>query len=34
MSLSHEGLPHQLIGDDLYNGYRIPANSIVIANQW
>jgi len=28
------GLPHQLTNDDLYNDYHIPANSIVIPNQW
>ncbi|KIM35566.1 hypothetical protein M413DRAFT_79273 [Hebeloma cylindrosporum] len=28
------GVPHLTISDDLYNGYHIPANSIVIPNQW
>jgi len=28
------GVPHQSTSDDLYNDYHIPANSIVIANQW
>jgi hypothetical protein len=27
-------LPHLLISDDVYKGYRIPAKSIVIANVW
>jgi len=34
MSLSRQGVPHQLTSDDLYNDYHIPANSIVIPNQW
>ena len=33
-SLSRQGLPHQSTSDDIYNDYHIPANSIVIANQW
>ena len=33
-SLFRQGLPHQSSFDDLYNDYHIPANSIVIANQW
>ena len=32
--LSRQGVPHQSTSDDLYNGYHIPANSVVIANQW
>ena len=32
--LSRQGLPHQSTSDDLYNDYHIPANSVVIANQW
>ena len=32
--LSLQGIPHQSISDDLYNDYHIPANSIVIPNQW
>ncbi|KIM35565.1 hypothetical protein M413DRAFT_32422 [Hebeloma cylindrosporum] len=28
------GLPHQSISDDLYKGYHIPRNSMVIPNQW
>jgi len=28
------GVPHQSTSDDLYNDYHIPANSIVIPNQW
>ncbi|KDR82191.1 hypothetical protein GALMADRAFT_222059 [Galerina marginata CBS 339.88] len=32
--LPHQGVPHQTIGDDLYNDYHIPAKSVVIANQW
>ena len=34
MPLSHQGAAHLSTSDDLYNGYHIPANSIVIANQW
>ena len=34
MPLFRQGVAHYLISDDLYNGYHIPANSIVIANQW
>jgi hypothetical protein len=33
-SLSRQGVPHQSTSDDLYNDYHIPANSIVIPNQW
>jgi hypothetical protein len=33
-SLSRQGVVHQLTSDDLYNGYHIPANAMVIANQW
>jgi hypothetical protein len=28
------GVPHLSTSDDLYNGYHIPANSIIIPNQW
>lgn len=28
------GLPHVLIEEDEYKGYRIPAGTIVIANSW
>jgi len=28
------GLPHRLVSDDEYRGYRIPAGSTVIANIW
>jgi len=28
------GIPHLSISDDLYNDYYIPANSVVIPNQW
>jgi cytochrome P450 len=28
------GLPHQSTVDDLYDGYHIPAKSVVVANQW
>nr|OQO28664.1 hypothetical protein B0A51_04775 [Rachicladosporium sp. CCFEE 5018] len=28
------GVPHQLIKDDTYEGYFLPANTIVHANQW
>ena len=31
---SRQGVPHQSTDDDLYNDYYIPANSIVVANQW
>jgi len=33
-SVAPLGTAHQLISDDLYNDYHIPANSFVIANQW
>jgi hypothetical protein len=33
-SLFRQGVPHQSTSDDLYNDYHIPANSIVIPNQW
>ncbi|KZS89233.1 cytochrome P450 [Sistotremastrum niveocremeum HHB9708] len=28
------GLPHRLVEDDEYKGYRIPANTVVYANIW
>ena len=28
------GIPHRLIADDHYNGYFLPAGSIVAANSW
>ncbi|KAJ6529272.1 cytochrome P450 [Mycena capillaripes] len=28
------GVPHRCTEDNLYNGYRIPAGSIVFANEW
>ncbi|KAI0774783.1 cytochrome P450 [Trametes elegans] len=28
------GVPHRSVADDIYNGYLIPAGSIVIPNQW
>ena len=28
------GIPHRLIADDHYNGYFLPAGSIIIANSW
>jgi len=34
MSLFRQGVPHMVISDDLFNGYHIPANSVVITNQW
>ena len=33
-SLSCQGVVHQSTSDDLYNEYHIPANSVVIPNQW
>ncbi|KLO17671.1 cytochrome P450 [Schizopora paradoxa] len=33
-SVAPQGLPHQLREDDVYNGYRIPAGSIVVGNTW
>ena len=33
-SLSRQGVPHQSTSDDFYNDYHIPANTIVIPNQW
>ena len=32
--MSREGIAHLSSGDDIYNDYHIPANSLVIANQW
>ena len=32
--MSHQGAPHLSTADDVYNDYHIPANSLVIANQW
>ena len=36
--LTHEssfsGMPHRLTEDDVYDGYFIPAGSIVFANSW
>ncbi len=28
------GLPHRAIHDDEYNGWRIPAGTILLANAW
>jgi hypothetical protein len=28
------GIPHVLEKDDVYNGYFIPAGTVVIPNQW
>jgi cytochrome P450 len=28
------GVPHRCTEEDVYNGYRIPAGSIVFANEW
>ena len=33
-STGHIGVPHVVTEDDVYKGYRIPKNSIVIANAW
>jgi len=33
-STGHIGVPHLVTEDDVYKGYRIPKNSIVIANAW
>ena len=33
-SLLRQGIPHQSTSDDLHNDYHIPANSIIIPNQW
>ena len=32
--LFRQGIPHQSTRDDVYNGYHIPVNSVVIPNQW
>ena len=29
-----KGVAHESTSDDLYNGYHIPAHSVVIPNQW
>ncbi|KAL2208559.1 putative cytochrome P450 oxidoreductase [Sarocladium strictum] len=34
MPLSPLGVPHATLADDIYNGYRIPAGSVVYANAW
>lgn len=28
------GIPHKLSQDDVYNGYNIPAGTMVFANMW
>lgn len=28
------GVPHRVSQEDVYNGYRIPAGSMILANQW
>lgn len=28
------GIPHAVVVDDEYNGYRIPKDSVIIANAW
>ncbi|KZP17553.1 cytochrome P450 [Athelia psychrophila] len=28
------GIPHRLVADDYYNGYFMPAGSVIIANTW
>ena len=33
-SFFRQGVAHQSTNDDLYNDYHIPANSIVLPNQW
>ena len=33
-SLSLVGVPHYIETDDIYNGYLIPAGSIVMPNIW
>jgi hypothetical protein len=33
-SLSLEGVPHYIKTDDIFNGYLIPAGSIVMSNIW
>ena len=30
----HSGMPHRLTKDDVYNGYFIPAGSMVFYNTW
>jgi hypothetical protein len=32
--LRSPGIPHRLMADDEYNGYRLPAGSIVAGNSW
>jgi len=34
MPVTPLGLPHQTVSADIYNGYQIPANTIVLANIW
>jgi hypothetical protein len=29
-----EGIPHRLMQEDEYKGYRIPAGSLILANIW
>ena len=33
-SVAPQGLPHQLKADDVYNGFLIPAGSLVVGNTW
>ena len=33
-SSSRQGVPHLSTNDDLYNDYHIPANSLMVPNQW
>lgn len=33
-SVAPLGIPHRLIKDDTYNGYFLPAGTIVIVNGW
>lgn len=33
-SVAPQGLPHQLKADDVYNGYFLPAGSLVVGNTW
>lgn len=32
--LSKKGLPHMVTNDDIYDGYFIPAGSLIIGNTW
>jgi hypothetical protein len=34
LDVAVQGLPHMVTEDDVYDGYFIPAGSIIIGNTW